>query len=271
MITEVSFITTVRNAEVFIEETLKSVLNQSISNWEFIIIDDGSIDGTLEKIRDLSCKDSRIKVIETGGIGRGKALNLAIENTKGRYIANIDADDPCHPQRAEIQKKMLDENEQFSLVASNSQYIDEDKSINWEIYNLSSIKIGVKDITITRDKPFRSEPINHSSVMFRKSDLIQIGKYDETRKMQFDAELWNRFAFKGYKIGLIPIMLSSKRIHSNQSFEIGNRKKYLMSALEINKSKIKELKLPPVYYIYVYLKFLYGFLPKSIRKIIKTM
>ncbi|CAM2899434.1 glycosyltransferase family 2 protein [Salinicoccus roseus] len=261
---EVSFITTVKNAEVFIKETIESVQKQTLGKWEYIIVDDGSTDNTIEVVKSICENDNRIKLITTGGIGRGKALNLAIENTSGKYIANIDVDDPSHPQRAQFQKKFLDDNREYSLSVTQSIYIVEDEKVSWELYNSNSISLEAVDITTTRNKPFRKEAINHSSVMFKKSDLINIGKYDESRSIQFDAELFNRFSFKGYKIALIPMKLATKRMHSNQSFEAGNRVKYLASALELNKNKIKFLNLPPVYYVYIYiLSFFMAFYLKS--------
>jgi len=268
---DVSFITTVRNGEKFIADTVNSVLNQSMSGWEYIIVDAGSTDGTLKIIHDYMAHDSRIKIIETKGVGRGRALNLAIKKTFGKYVVNIDVDDPCHYQRAEIQKYILDRYKNFSSIATASTYLAINEDPSWTYYDYANENIDVKNITITKDMPFSNTSINHSSVMFRREALIDVGMYMERRKYQFDYELWIRLSLNSYEIGFIPLKLSSKRIHLEQSFEIRDRKKYLKSALKLNLYIINSLNLSSKYYYYVYLKYLYGYLPKGIRKRIKKV
>lgn len=268
---EVSFITTVKNGAEFITQTINSVINQSIENWEYIIVDDGSTDNTLQVIKDIAINEPRIKTVLTKGVGRGKALNLAIEKTKGQFIVNLDADDPCHPQRAEIQVDFLEQNKEFSLVATNSIFLEENESPVWKYLDCEGGMIETKDITITNNKPFRQESINHSSIMFRKKDLVEIGKYDENRKYQFDYELWIRFSLSNFKIGLVPLRLSSKRIHSKQAFELRNRKEYLKSSLALKKYIIRKLDLPLRYNVYVNMRYYYGFLPISFRKRLRKL
>ncbi|MGX4668316.1 glycosyltransferase family 2 protein [Cerasibacillus sp. JNUCC 74] len=266
---DVSFITTVKNGEKFLSEVIESVMNQTIENWEYIIINDGSTDGTWKLLKEYSLLDPRIKVFNTKGLGRGRALNLAIKKTVGKYIANVDADDPCHPQKGEIQANCLANNIEFSLIATNSIYLIESELPVWEKYSYIDKTTDIKDITITKDNAFRNESINHSSVMFRKEDLIKVGLYDELRNSQFDYELWIRFSINNYRIGLIPFALSSKRIHSRQSFEKGNRINYLKVSLSLNKFIIKNFKLPLRYHFLVHFKFFYGLLPQYIRKMIR--
>src|SRR5690625_519263 len=100
---DISIICTVKNGEKTIKETLKSVIDQTLKNWEFIIVDDGSEDNTLNILKTIEKTDARFKIVKTSGIGRGKALNLALHYSKGKYVANIDADDLMHPQKLSIQ------------------------------------------------------------------------------------------------------------------------------------------------------------------------
>lgn len=269
MKTEVSFFSTIKNGENFIEQTINSIKNQTIEKWEYIIVDDGSTDKSVEIIQGFIKIDPRIRLIETGGVGRGKALNIAVENTKGKYIANIDVDDPCHYKRAAVQAKVLDEYERFSLVATESIFLNGNDTPDWTDINDCNMNVKIQDITIVKDRPFRKTPINHSSVMFRKKDLLDVGLYDEKRRYQFDYELWIRFSMHSYKIGLIPLKLSSKRMHSEQSFEIKGRAKYLKSSLKLKLSVVKHFKLSAKYYVYVYLKYFYGYIPKKLRKSIR--
>src|SRR5699024_5738845 len=99
----ISIICTVRNGEKTISKTIDSILEQSYENWEFIIVDDGSTDKTIDILNEYKIKDKRIRVVSTGIIGRGKALNKAVSKANGNYLCNIDADDLMHPEKLSIQ------------------------------------------------------------------------------------------------------------------------------------------------------------------------
>lgn len=92
MTDKVSVVVPVYNCEKFIRETISSVIRQSYANWELIAVDDGSTDGSLEVLRELSC-DSRIRVISQENRGAAVARNAGVRACNGRYIAFLDADD----------------------------------------------------------------------------------------------------------------------------------------------------------------------------------
>ncbi|MGD6778614.1 teichuronic acid biosynthesis protein TuaG [Sutcliffiella horikoshii] len=107
----VSIITPSYNAEKFIEETVKSVQDQSVTDWEMIIVDDCSSDSTRDILHRLAGLDSRIKVVllkENGGAA--VARNTALEHAKGRYIAFLDSDDQWKPNKLEKQLTFMKEN-----------------------------------------------------------------------------------------------------------------------------------------------------------------
>jgi len=107
----VSVITPCWNAERFLAETVNSVLSQSYSNWELLLIDDGSTDNTPELCEALAEADTRIRVFHQNNSGSASARNLGIQNAKGRYIALLDADDLWYPQFLEKQLKCLQESD----------------------------------------------------------------------------------------------------------------------------------------------------------------
>ena len=84
---QVSIICTAKNAAKTICWTLDSVRSQSLPDWELIVVDDGSSDGTAQIVRGSAASDSRVRLIATAGIGRGRALNLAIEHASGEFVA----------------------------------------------------------------------------------------------------------------------------------------------------------------------------------------
>ncbi|PDY79664.1 glycosyltransferase family 2 protein [Bacillus cereus] len=260
---EITVICSVKNGEKTIGTTIESIIKQSFKEWEFIIVDDGSTDNTSQIIESYVQKDSRIKLFVSGGIGRGRALNLAIKKSNGKYIANIDADDPSHPQRLEIQYQVMKNCKDFSVLSTNYLLISNYEDPSWTNISLSNTE--VKDIT---HNIYTRNPVIHSSVLMKKEALIEVGLYSEDRTSLFDYELWLRLVGDSHMIGYIDNVLASKRFHQNQSYENKKRMKYLKDILALQKGALKDSKGKSSAYINIYLKFLYGLLPQDIRRII---
>lgn len=120
----VSIITPCYNGAKYVAETIESVLNQTYSNWEMLVIDDGSKDNSSEIIDSYANKDSRIRLIKQENKGCAAARNNGIRNAKGRYIALLDADDIWHNDFLEEQIKYMNENSAI-CVCSAYERIDE--------------------------------------------------------------------------------------------------------------------------------------------------
>ena len=128
---DVSVICTVKNGETTIERMLESLLLQTFPSWELIVIDDGSTDRTPDILRAYQQTDPRIRLSLSGGIGRGKALNLATAHAEAPLIANMDADDVMHPQRLETQVRFMNTRPDVFLVGSESLLIHGDEQPVW--------------------------------------------------------------------------------------------------------------------------------------------
>lgn len=214
----ITVITTVRNGENFIEETLLSVSQQTYENYEHIIIDDGSTDNTVEIIEEFQENNSnnKINLIKSQGIGRGKALNLAVSKANGSWLAIIDADDLWHSEKLKIQFECVLNNNIDVLATEGTLFTNTSELIFENTKKVADIQyITVKDL-------LKSNRLSHSSVLIRKS----ICSYDEERESQFDYELWLRIASQGKILAKINDNLNFHRIHSNQTFEGKMGKKY---------------------------------------------
>ncbi|WP_367579610.1 glycosyltransferase family 2 protein [Shouchella clausii] len=266
----ISVISTVKNGEKYLMEMIDSIKNQSISFWELIVVDDGSEDNSLNILLDASNKDKRIKVIKTSGVGRGPALNMAIKEAKGNYIANIDVDDPSHPQRLEIQRSFLESNPELDCLFTNSLFVDGNEPIEWSFYNIDDILNSQAQI-VTIDTLYRLNPLNHSSFFVKKSDLNRLGNYNQNRKSLLDYSLWFNFLENGYKIAVLPYNLASKRIHQEQSFESKNRLRYLNDTRKLRLDHINKVQgLSKYKYTFIAnFMFLYGLFPQYIRRALK--
>lgn len=136
----VSIITPAYNSEKFINETIKSVVEQTYKNWEMIIVDDCSHDRTCEIVNTWSEKDQRIKLIKQKiNLGAADARNIALENSNGRFIAYLDADDVWYPNKLSKQVQfMIDMKCGFSCCSY--EVIDSDgKSKNKYVYMKSKL------------------------------------------------------------------------------------------------------------------------------------
>lgn len=258
----ISVICTVKNAEQTISKTIDSVINQTYPYWELIIVDDDSNDNTKLILGKYEQRDKRIKTYFTSGLGRGKALNKAIELSTGKYVANLDADDLFHPQKLEIQESIFNKNDEIFIIATKSIIIFNNADVVWEEIG------GAHELHDIDERILKGNMLNHSSIMMNKRNLENIGRYNEKRKSQLDYELWLRAYNKDLKIIKINTILTAKRIHRNQSFENKRRFMYLFSSTTLQfkyiilKRKYHLIHLPPI-------RMLFGFLPFNIRREIK--
>jgi teichuronic acid biosynthesis glycosyltransferase TuaG len=257
----VSIICSVRNGEPVLRPTLESVLRQTFRDWEFLIVDDGSTDGTAELVRGYAASEPRIRLIPTAGIGRAHALNLAISEARGDWIANIDADDPSHPRRIELQLEAFEREPGYAVIATDHIVLMDSESSRWS----PDLPPAPPAVIEQRDALGKGNPINHSSVMMRRGDLLQIGGYATDRKRQIDYELFVRLAAHSFRIGRLPLKLSSRRLHAAQSFEARDRLRYLLSSVSVQYRAIRCLRASSWYYALLPARFLYGLLPRSIR------
>lgn len=190
----VSVILPVYNAEKYIESAIKSVLAQDFIDFELIIVNDGSTDGSLKLIEGF--KDSRIILINKENQGISHALNDGLRFASGEFIARMDADDICHPRRISRQVEFLRKNSSIVLVASNVIYIDE----HGEYLGFSCLPGSNSAIRIKMSK---GNIIFHPTVMFRSATFNEKSLYDEKiNKYIEDYLLWHKFL----RVGSIAIM-----------------------------------------------------------------
>lgn len=114
------------NVEKYVAEAIKSILNQTYKNLEFIIVDDFSTDGTYEICKSFAEKDSRIKLFKNiQNLKISKTLNFALTKVTGKFVARMDGDDISVPNRLEVMKNYLDSNPEIKLVGTSAITINE--------------------------------------------------------------------------------------------------------------------------------------------------
>lgn len=206
MNSKISVIMPVYNGEKYLREAIDSVLNQTFRNFEFIIIDDGSSDSSAEIIN--SYNDPRIKYFKKENSGIADSLNFGIDKSQGEFIARMDCDDICMPNRFERQIKFFEENPELVLVAS---WATEINSIGEETEEIKYPPLKWKKI---KRYGLLHNPFIHPTTIFRK-DLIKIvGNYSLKFLHNEDYELWTRVIYK-YPCMNIDEKLIKYRTHEN--------------------------------------------------------
>ena len=172
------------NAEKYIAEAIVSILNQTFTDFELLIINDGSTDNTKKLIERFT--DERIRLINQTNQGISAALNIGLLNAKAGIIARFDADDICYPERLEKQYIFLAQHRDYVLAGSDAEYIDENGEFVFE-----SVLAGYTDEEI-RNLPYTVCPFYHPTVAYRKDAIIEAGMYDVNAHSFEDHLLWRR-------------------------------------------------------------------------------
>jgi len=180
----VSIITPTYNHEKYIADCISSAQSQTYSNWEMLLVDDGSTDNTLSIAKDLAALDSRIKVFTQKNIGifrLSETYNFALTNAKGKYIAVLEGDDVWLPEKLSIQVNALEKNEDAVLSWGKAYRSDNTLSINYDLYPFLNIKqsnfnnLPVK--SASKDLFFIEFFMPALTVIIRKESLNKIGGF----------------------------------------------------------------------------------------------
>lgn len=211
----VSVIIPAYNAEKFVLATIQSVQAQTYTNWEMIIVDDGSTDQTASIIQKECDKDNRIHYYYQTNGRQGKARNLAIKHSKGEYLAFIDADDLWHPEKLEKQIKVIKDNSQVDLVYTNGiSFIDAIDNIIHRHHEPS----GLRAIDEQFHYLLSGKSLPNLSVMVRKECVDHLGGFMEDLRLQNaeDYQMWLRLADHGCQMYGLSEDLFYYRLHPDQ-------------------------------------------------------
>lgn len=188
---QISVVMSVYNGAAYLEAAINSILEQTYTNFELIVINDASTDKTSEILEKFD--DCRVRVITNSeNLGLTKSLNLGINAARGKYIARMDADDLSLPHRLEVQRQFLKDHPDYALVGSSYYQID----AQGQIRSLIRVLTGDEEL---RAGLRQQNWFGHGSVMMRKEAWEKLGGYDERFKYAQDYDLWLRLS-ENFKI-----------------------------------------------------------------------
>jgi len=199
------------NSARYIAEAIQSVQAQTLGDFEFIIVDDGSTDDTLAIIQKFAADDRRIRVITHPNKGMGRALNDAIALATGAWIARIDADDLMAPDRLEKQISFVQRHPGVSVAGSWIQYIDR----TGRILARKLSPLHKPEYVAKLDQHNKLIPLTHPSVLIQKSAFDEVGGYRPQFWPAEDLDLWSRILERGHGVLVQKDLLTQYRIHSD--------------------------------------------------------
>ena len=247
----ISVIIPVYNSEKTIQETLKSVLNQTFSDFEVIVINDGSQDSTLDIIS--SIQDSRIKVFSYPNAGISASRNRGISQASGEFIAFLDHDDLWTPDKLESQLRALQENPQAAVAYSWTDLIDEASQFIKPYSHLSVTGNVHEKLLVSNFLKTASNPL------IRKEALIQLGGFDQSICGPEDWDLFLRLAAHYHFVAVPRPQVLYRMITGSASTNVFRQEveslKVIERAFNQAPESLQHLKKRTIVNLYKYLTF----------------
>lgn len=208
----ISVVMPVHNALPFLDESIRSILEQTLRDFEFVILDDASTDGSVELLREWTRRDGRIRLHESKKrLGLSGSSNEVVSKARAPIVARMDADDIAHPDRLRRQWNIIERCSDVALIGTLCNGID---ASGREVRPRDRWRLVRRSVYI---------PFPHGSAMFRREVFDQVGGYDENADGGEDQDLFSRMATRG-RVLTLPDVLYSYRYHSsNASLSNGTR------------------------------------------------
>jgi glycosyltransferase involved in cell wall biosynthesis len=181
-----SIVMPVRDVAPFVDASIRSIVAQTHADFEFVILDDGSVDGTGEILRAWQKRDDRIRLFEGDApLGPAGSSNFVVDKARGEIVARMDGDDVSHPDRLRRQLEVLDRDPQACLVGTL-----------WEVIDEKGRRVRVRD-RWRLARPSLYAPFPHGSIMFRRTAFERAGGYRAEADFWEDLDLYHRLARLG--------------------------------------------------------------------------
>ena len=202
---QISVVMPVHNALPFLDESIRSILEQTLKDFEFVILDDASTDGSTQLLREWARRDARIQLHESQKrLGLSGSSNAVVSKAQAGIVARMDADDIAHPDRLRRQLNIIERRPDIAVIGTLCNGIDASGRVvrprdRWRLVRRSSYI-----------------PFPHGSAMFRREAFDAVGGYNEKAVRAEDQDLFSRMAAKG-RVVTLPDNLYSYRYHSSNA------------------------------------------------------
>lgn len=207
---KVTVLMAVRDGEPFVHDAVESVLSQTFADFELLVVDDASTDGTVATVEAFG--DPRVRLLRNErNLGQVPSLNRGLREAVGSYIARLDADDVCLPARLARQVEVLDSQPDVALVGTWMRAIDtRGRTLGHLRKTLDDYVDFVYHTLIMRVY------VSHPSAMYRRDPVLALGGYDDATGPAEDKDLWRKLALQRYEARIVPEELVLYRLHGRQ-------------------------------------------------------
>lgn len=253
---KISVIMGAYNCADTIEQAILSIQKQTYTNWEVIVCDDGSRDVTYQILERIASEDSRIILLQNEmNLGLNMTLNRCLALASGEYIARMDGDDVCEPDRFEVQVSFLMKHPEYQIVGSSMTLFDEEGTWGEEV----PPEQPKSEDTVTRTA------FCHATVMIRKRCIDAVGGYSEEKRTirVEDVNLWIKLYAAGYRGYNLQQPLYRMRNDKNAL----HRRRYIyrINSTYVRLQGCRKLNLGIIYYFKAFHPMIVGLIPATLR------
>jgi glycosyltransferase involved in cell wall biosynthesis len=262
MTPRVSVVSTVYNGAAYFDRAIPGILEQTFEDFEFILVDDGSTDGSLAQLRQLEQRDPRVRVFAPGRLGAAAAYNHGVTQARGEYIARQDFDDRSYPERLRLQVELLDARKDLGLVGGYYMVVDErrgERYLRMPPTEHSAILLAMA----------RYIPIAHTVATFRRQAWVDAGGYPIVNNL-IDLRFYLRIGKLGWRFGNVPEVVGEHYVHDasffNRTLAYTERQRDLA---RVQAQAVRELGLPSWMYLFALGRHAYAYIPSSLKRIVR--
>lgn len=262
MTPRVSVVSSVYNGEPFFDRAIPGILAQTFDDFEFVLVDDGSSDGTLPRLQELAARDPRVRVFSPGRLGAAAAYNYGVEQAKGEYIARQDFDDRSLPDRLRLQIALLDAHPEVGVVGGYYRLVDERRGERY----VRMPPTGHTDIIAAMA---RYIPVAHTVATFRRRVWTEVGGYPLVNNL-IDLRFYLRVAKSGWHFANVPEVVGEHYVHDSSWFhrtlKYAERQRDLA---RVQAQVVRELGLPRWMYLYSVGRHAYAYIPPGLKRVVR--
>jgi glycosyltransferase involved in cell wall biosynthesis len=262
MTPKVSVVSTVYNGEPYFDRAIPGILAQTFEDFEFILVDDGSSDRSLDWLHEVATRDPRVRIFAPGRLGAAAAYNYGVAQARGEYIARQDFDDRSYPERLRVQVALLDARPKVGVVGGAYILVDERRGERY-------VRMPPTEHAAIRAAMARYVPIAHTTATFRRQAWAEAGGYPVVNNL-IDLRFYLRVGKLGWEFANVPEVVGEHYVHEGSFFH--RSLKYVerqRDLARVQAQAVRELGLPPWMYLYALGRHAYAYIPSGLKRVVR--
>jgi glycosyltransferase involved in cell wall biosynthesis len=262
MTPKVSVVSTVYNCGPYFDRAIPGILAQTYEDFEFILVDDGSADDSLVRLRELEAREPRVRVFAPGRLGAAAAYNYGVAQARGEYVARQDFDDRSYPDRLRLQVALLDAHPDIGIVGGYYNLVDERRGERY-------VRMPPTEHGAIVAAMAQHVPIAHTVATFRRRAWSEVGGYPLVDNL-IDLRFYLRVAKAGWRLANVAEVVGEHHVHEgswfHQTLKYVHRQRDLA---RVQAQVVRELDLPRWMYVYALGRYAYAHVPTGVKRLVR--